>query len=430
MSEGTVKCPNCGAEVKLTESLAAPLVATVRAEYEEKLRTSTAEMNHREQALHARAVELERAHAGLEAEIAAQLTERLELERRNIAQAENERARKQVELELQKQANDLRDRDGRLLQLTEKLKAAQEAQAALLTKERDLDDARRELTLEVERRVQGSLEEIRQTAQRQAEEALELKVKDRENQIQALGKQIDELKRRAEQGSQQAQGEVLELALEQQLRTRFPLDQIEPVAKGEFGGDVLQIVRDSSGEVCGSILWESKRTRTWQEGWLGKLRSDQRAAGAEFAVIVSQALPKEITHFDHLDGIWVSSLSCMMPVAVSLRQAVLQISHARRAGEGQETKVQQVYTYLTGPRFRHRVESIVEKFSDMQDDLNRERKIMMKQWAKRDEQIRSVIDATAGLYGDLQGIAGKSLSEIEALGSTFLLTAEDPLVVD
>jgi hypothetical protein len=425
MAEATIPCPRCGNEVKLTESLAAPLVATVRAEYEQKLRTQSAEIDSREQALQARAAKLALEQGNLEARVAAQLAERLAAERRRISAEEGERARQQVQDQLDQQAATLRERDTRLLDLNARLKTAQEAEATLMRKERELDDARRELTLQIERGVQGGLEEARATARRQAEEALELKVKDRENQIGALSKQIDELKRKAEQGSQQAQGEVLELALEQQLRVRFPLDRIEPVAKGEFGGDVLHTVRDQSGEVCGSILWELKRTRNWQEGWLSKLRSDQRAAGAELAVIVSQALPKEITHFDHLDGVWISSLSCMMPVAVSLRQALLQIAHARRAGEGQETKVQQVYGYLTGPRFKHRVETIVEKFADMQEDLNRERKMMTKQWAKRDEQIRSVIDATAGMYGDLQGIAGRSLGEIDALEETLLLAGED-----
>ncbi len=425
MAEGMVTCPKCGNEVKLTESLAAPLVATVRAEYEQRLRAQTAAMDSREQALQARAASLAVEREDLDVQVAARLAERLETERRAIIAAESERARSQVQSQLDQQAATLQERDARLADLNGRLRIAQEAEAAFIRKEQELEDARRELTLKIERGVQSGLAEARISAKREAEDALELKVKDRENQISALSRQIDELKRKAEQGSQQAQGEVLELALEQQLRARFPLDLIEPVAKGEFGGDVLHTIRDSAGEVCGSILWELKRTRNWQEGWLSKLRSDQRAAGAEMAVIVSQALPKEIAHFDLLDGIWISSLSCMMPVAVSLRQAVLQIAHARRAGEGQETKVQQVYTYLTGPRFRHRVESIVEKFSDMQDDLNRERKFMTKQWAKREEQIRTVIDATAGMYGDLQGIAGKSLGEIDALGNVLMLTSED-----
>ena len=139
------------------------------------------------------------------------------------------------------------------------------------------------------------------------------------------------------------------------------------------------------------------------------------------AVIVSRTLPKEVTHFEHIDGIWVSSIACALPIAVALREALIQVALSRRAGEGQETKVQQVYAYLTGPRFRHHVEAIVEKFTDMQSDLETERRVTTRQWAKREEQIRLVLEATAGMYGDLQGIAGKSLEEIDALGAGLLL---------
>jgi hypothetical protein len=222
------------------------------------------------------------------------------------------------------------------------------------------------------------------------------------------------LKRKAEQGSQQMQGEVQELELEQLLRAKFPFDRIEPVPKGEFGGDTLQRVY-AGGLACGSILWESKRTKNWSDAWLVKLRDDQRAAQAEVAVLVTQALPKGVESFDIVDGVWVASPRAALPVATILRHSLGQISLVRQAGEGQQTKTELVYRYLTGPRFRHRVEAIVEAFTAMQDDLDRERKILTKQWAKRAAQIERVMNATVGMYGDLQGIAGKSLQEIEGL---------------
>jgi hypothetical protein len=169
------------------------------------------------------------------------------------------------------------------------------------------------------------------------------------------------------------------------------------------------------GQRCGTILWESKRTKNWSDTWLPKLRDDQRAAKAEIASIVSHALPKGIETFDFIDGIWVTESRCAIPVAIALRQYLIQIAVARQAGEGQQTKMEMVYQYLTGPRFRHRVEAIVEKFSDMQSDLDRERKTMTRLWAKREQQIAGVIESTAGMYGDLQGIAGKTLHEIEGL---------------
>ena len=190
---------------------------------------------------------------------------------------------------------------------------------------------------------------------------------------------------------------------------------IEPVPKGEFGGDVFHRVVGPLNQHCGTILWESKRTRNWSDGWLGKFRDDQRAAKAELALMVSTALPKGIVAFDLLDGIWVTEPRCALPVAIALRQSLIELSTARQASEGQQTKMELVYQYLTGPRFRHRIEAIVEKFSDMQDDLDKERKNTMRLWAKREEQIRGVVEATVGMYGDLQGIAGKALDEIEGL---------------
>ena len=189
--------------------------------------------------------------------------------------------------------------------------------------------------------------------------------------IDGLQKRIEELKRRAEQGSQQLQGEVQELKLEDVLSGYFTQDGILPVAKGEYGGDVLQAVKGPNTQTCGSILWESKRTKNWSDGWLSKLRDDQRAAKAEIAVIVSQVLPKDVETFGQLDGIWITSPRTIIPVAIVLRQSLIEIARARQTSEGQQTKMELVYQYLIGPRFRQRVEAIVERFQEMQGDLER-----------------------------------------------------------
>jgi hypothetical protein len=237
-----------------------------------------------------------------------------------------------------------------------------------------------------------------------------------------MQRQIEELKRRAEQGSQQLQGEVQELVLEEALRARFPLDVIEPVAKGVFGGDVIQRVFGAGGQPSGSILWETKRTKAWSDSWLTKLRDDKRAAKADLALLVSQTLPRDLETFDLVDGVWVTGPKCAMAVAVSLREALILMSSTKLAGEGQQTKMAMMYDYLTGAGFRHRIEAIVERFTEMNEDLDRERKTMTKMWAKREQQIQAVVTSTAGLYGDLQGIAGKAMIEIEAL--------EMPLLID
>ncbi len=303
-----------------------------------------------------------------------------------------------------------------LKQQDEKLAEAQKAHADLLRKQRDLDDAKRELDLTIEKRVQASLAEVRAKAKQDAEEALKLRVAEKEEQIASMQRQIEELKRKAEQGSQQLQGEVQELELEALLRSKFPGDVVEPVPKGEFGGDVLQRVIGPQNQPCGSILWECKRTKNWSDGWLGKLREDQRKAKADLALIVSNVLPKGVQTFDHIDGIWVTDIRCAVPIALALRQSLIELTAARQANQGQQTKMELVYRYLTGPHFRQRIEAIVEKFSDMQSDLDKERKAMTRLWAKREAQIRAVIEGTAGMYGDLQGIAGRALEEIDGMG--------------
>jgi len=176
--------------------------------------------------------------------------------------------------------------------------------------------------------------------------------------------------------------------------------------------------------MSGTILWETKRTRNWSNGWLAKLRDDQRTAKADISVLVSQTLPEGVETFDVIDGVWVTHPRSLLPVATILRDTLLQVCTARLISEGQQTKAEMVYQYLTGPRFRQRVEAIVEGFSSMQEDLDKERKAIMKQWAKRQQQIDRVMGATVGMHGDLQGIAGKSIQEIEGLEFPALGTSD------
>jgi hypothetical protein len=353
-----------------------------------------------------------------------QVAAKVKAERAAIAAEEAKKAKLLAASDLEQKTKELGELQEVLKQRDAKLADAQKAQAELIRKQRELDDAKREMDLTIEKKVQESLTAVRDKARQEGEEALKLRVLEKEEQISSMQRQIEELKRKAEQGSQQLQGEVQELELESLLRSKFPLDSIEPVPKGEFGGDVLQRVLGVSGQHCGTILWESKRTKNWSDGWLAKLRDDQRSANAELALLISNALPKGVTAFDHVDGIWVAEHRCAIPVAIALRQSLIEIAKVRQAGNGQQTKMELVYEYLTGPRFRHRIEAIVEKFSDMQSDLDKERKATTRLWAKREAQIRGVVEATVGMYGDLQGIAGKALEEIDALSPPALEAPE------
>lgn len=415
MTEPTIICPNCKTEIRLTESLAAPLIAATRQQFEKQLAQKDADIAQREQGIRDKEKQIAEEKRTLDEQVAEQVTNQLKTERARVIEEESRRAKQAAAAEVENKTRELESLQEVLKVRDEKLAEAQKAQAELIKKQRELDDAKRELELTVEKRVQDGLIEVRNQAKKEAEESLRLKVMEKDQTIASMQQKIEELKQKAEQGSQQLQGEVQELELENLLRVKFPFDSIEPVPKGEFGGDVLQRVVSQSGQPSGTILWESKRTKNWSDSWLVKLREDQRAAKAEISVLVSQVLPKGVEAFDVIDGVWVASPRAALPVATVLRHTLLQVSMARQVSEGQQTKTELVYQYLTGPRFRQRVEAIVEAFSTMQEDLDKERKAIMKQWAKREEQIERVMGATVGMYGDLQGIAGKSLQEIEGL---------------
>ncbi len=411
MTEPTVFCPQCRSEIKLTESLAAPLLESVRQDYERRMMQKDADIAKREHALTERAQSLEKTKQTLDQQIA----QKLQQERTRIAAEEAHKAKLALGGDLEQKVKEIEGLQAILKQNNAKLAEAQQAQAELMRKQRELDDAKRELDLTIEKKVQADLAAERDKAKKEAEEELKLKVMEKDQTISAMQKQIEELRRRAEQGSQQLQGEVLELELEALLAAKFPRDTIRPVPKGEFGGDVLHRVFGPANQICGTILWESKRTKNWSDGWLPKLREDQRAAKAEIAVIVSQALPKDIETFGFIDGVWVADPKVALPVAMSLRHTLIEVAGIRQASEGQQTKMEMVYNYLIGPRFRQRVQALVEAFSSMKEDLDREKKAITRQWAKREEQIDRVMQATVGMYGDLQGIAGKTLQEIEGL---------------
>jgi hypothetical protein len=409
LTDLTITCPNCDHEIPLTESLAAPLIAQTKQQFQAEAIKKDREIAGREAALREQATALEVARASVDATVAGKLA----AERQRIAGEEAAKARQLL-------ANDLEEKNEALAALQsvlkardEKLAEAQKAQADFEKKSRELEDAKRETALNVQKGINAGLETERAKAKLEAEEALGLRVKEREEQIASMAKQIEDLKRKAEQGSQQLQGEVLELELESLLREKFPRDIIEPVPKGEFGGDVIQRVMAPGDKPCGVILWELKRTKNWSDGWLAKLREDQRKAQADVALIISNALPKTVQTFDCVDGVWVAEFRCAVPVAVALRQALIEVAAARLASEGQQSKMELVYSYLTGSGFRRRIEAIAEKIREMQADLERERKTMTRLWAKREAQIRGVIDSTAGMYGDLQGIAGQALKEID-----------------
>jgi hypothetical protein len=358
----------------------------------------------KERALRKREEALDRQRIELEEKMAA----RLDAERQRLIDSAKRKAAEEFTAEL-------KDRDDQLCEANEKLAAARDAELGMRKREREMKTQAEEFELTLNRRLDEERNRVRESALKQASEEHQLRDAEKDKKVADLVKQLDDMKRKAEQGSQQAQGEVLELALEDLLRQSFPGDHIQEVPKGVSGGDVIQRVVSQVGVDCGSVLWETKRTKRWSDGWLAKLRQDQRDAKASAAIIVSTVLPDGVEHFAQIAGVWVCSWACAIHVATALRTGLLEVGKVRQALAGQHGKMETVYDYLASAEFRNRVTGIVEAFAAMKNDLDREKRAVQKQWAKREKQIEQAIGSTAGMYGDLQGIIGASLPEIEGM---------------
>ncbi len=403
MSEA-IQCPECGTEIEITAALSTQLGDKLRKEFDAKQREKDRQFALWEKELKAKQNAIEKGQESLDAEIA----KRLDAERVKLRTEESGKIKEQL-------AAEMREKDSELSRIKEKLDKAQETELDLRKKARELEEAKEEFDLTLARTLDEERSKIRATAKKEANDERNLKDAEKDKLIGDLKSQIDDLKRKSEQGSQQLQGEILELQLESLLHTHFPYDDIIPVPKGIHGGDVLHIIRDGAGKDVGGMLWESKRTKNWSDGWLPKLRDDQRAAKAQLSILVSIELPKDVATFQNIDGVWVTSYACAIGLASALRSGLLEVATAKVSLEGRNNKMEHLYAYLSGPEFRHRVEGIVESFVTQKDELEAEKRAMQRIWAKREKQLERAIAQTAGMYGDLNGIIGASLPTIENL---------------
>jgi hypothetical protein len=267
----------------------------------------------------------------------------------------------------------------------------------------------------VARRVDGEKGRWEEILRRGFFEQQDLKLKEKDKLIDELRRSLDDAKRKSEQGSQQRQGEVLEIDVQAELERRFPQDVILAVAKGARGADLVHEVRDQALRACGTIVWETKNTRHWHPGWVDKLKDDQRAIGGNLAVIVSTALPDGIVEFGRIDGVWVAGLRAWPALALALREQLIEVAFAHAADDGKHEKMEFLYRYLAGDQFRRRIEATVEAFTALQTGLNRERTAMERIWKEREKQIERVLANTAGMYGEVRGIVGSSLPVVPAL---------------
>jgi hypothetical protein len=393
----SLKCPECGAAIPVSEAIAARVAEEANIKFSEReaqQRQLFAEVER----------ELAERQATLEREISVRVDAAL-LQRASEAEG---KARESVALELA-------DLKRQISEKNDQVESARKIELTLRAERRALEERVKAVDVEVGRRVDAERQEIEVCVARRIEEQYRLRIADKEKSLQDARRANEELNRKLQQGSQQTQGEVLELELETILRNAFPADQLEPVPKGVSGADVVQKVVSRSGLVCGTIVWEAKRTKAWSDGWVQKLKDNQRALKAEIAVIVSEALPRDCRLFTQISGIWITSPHCAINLALALRHQLAEVALARVAADGKQGKLEVLYDYLTGAEFKQRVEVIVETFTEMQADLQDERRTAERRWAKREKQLHRVVGSTAGMYGDLQGVLGSSMGLIPSL---------------
>ncbi len=404
MADQQISCPHCGKVIPLTETLSNQIKEDVRKEYEKKEREREGELKKREDDLARRNRQLEEERKAVDDMVARKLA----VEKARLKGEADKRAREEMDAAIK----DLQEENSRK---EEQLKAARGNELELRQKARELEEKKNSLELEVARKIDAEREKIRQTTLEMFSEEHRLKDMEKDKKISDMLKTIEELKRKGEQGSMQTQGEVLETDLEALLKARFPVDLIEPVAKGMRGADIVQKVHTRSGAHCGTIAWESKRTKAWNDEWIGKLKDDQREIKAEAAVIVTETLPRGISAFGLVEGVWVTDISTAINLAEVLRVMLQQVAHSRQSAVGKGEKMEAIYIYLSGPEFKHKIEAIVESFTTMKGDLDKEKNAMLKLWAKREKQIERVVTNTVRMYGDMQGIIGATLPEIKSL---------------
>jgi hypothetical protein len=301
---------------------------------------------------------------------------------------------------------------------TLQLQELQRKEIEFLRQQNELEQRARNIDIEIEKRLLEDRKKIEQEAIQRESQLFDLRMKEKELQLESMKKTIEELKRKSEQGLTQQQGEAQEVLLEQLLAEHFPFDSVEEVGKGVEGADCMQVVRNFAGKECGKIIYESKRTKGWNSAWVEKLKNDMRNRQADLAILVTQAFPKGMDCFGERDGIWICSFKEVVGLATALRNAIIRIAESRRSEENKGEKMQMLYNYLTGIEFRQQVEAILEGFMSMKNSITKEKMQMEKMWKEREKQLEKVLINTSGLYGSIRGIAGASVQEIPLLETT------------
>jgi hypothetical protein len=404
MEQGMITCPSCGHEFEMSDALTGRIRKHLEEELLQDVKLREAEVKKKSKALKDQEAKIAKSREAIEDEIEAKLKERLSEAEKKAAQKLEGRYADQLK-ELQK---DLEEKDAAI-------KTFRDKELELRKEQRKLKEAAESLELDVARKMDEEREKIREEVSKKAAEDHRLKDKEKDKVINDLRASLEDMKRKAEQGSMETQGEVLEQDFEAQLQAFFVHDEIQPVPKGIKGADLIQTVRTPMGSECGILLWETKNTKAWSNNWIPKLKDDMIETRASIAILVSVVLPNNIKRFGQVDGVWVSDPLCAIPLAAALREHLEAISRERTASTGKNEKMEALYQYLAGVEFKQKIEGIIEAFTSMQEQLNKERRAMEKHWKQREKEIERVVKNTAGLYGDMQGIIGGQIPAIPAL---------------
>jgi len=421
-----IKCPNCQHAFDVEEVLSSDVEQKLKQEYNKKLQQSLSTIEAERQKLAAQQVEFEEKRKK-QNEI---FQERLQQEKQKMeSQAQADRQKLEMELQQQIRKSIAQDYENQLRMLKqsdeekeEKLRNAQKKELEFLKKEQELKNKEQELELELQKKMMQERRTLQEQIRKEEEQRLAVKeeehlfkMKDLQMQLEEQKRLIEEMKKRAEQGSMQRQGEVQELLLEELLKDHFPFDIIGEVGKGVEGADCIQTVRNHLGHDCGKIIFESKRTKTFQASWIEKLKNDMRSKGADVAILVTQTYPKDFKCFGEMDGVWICSFSEVLALTTAMRHTIIRIAETKKGEENKGEKMQLLYDYLTGNEFRQQMETIVEGFLSMKTSIDKERIQMEKLWKEREKQLHKVLMSTSGLYGSIKGIAGASVGNIPLL---------------
>lgn len=406
-----IECPNCGVDIDVKDVLYHQVQDDLQKEFSGKLAKQKKEYEDKVGALQKEKAQLDREKAAIDETVSKTVREKLKAESRKLEKQIRENYDEEHGEQLKTLHSELKDK-------SDKLKAFNKAKAEIEKLKREKDELRDEIEAETQRQLNEAIKKESAKIRRVEEEKSELKFSEQTKIITQLKDQLKEAQRKAEQGSMQLQGEVQELAIEEFLMDSFPLDTISEIKKGARGADCLQTVNTRTKPNCGTIYYESKRTKEFQKSWIEKFKADLRVKNADIGVLVTEAMPAGMERMGELNGIWICTFSEFKGLSFVLRESLIKISDALSSQENRGDKMSMLYDFLTGSEFRMQVEAIVEGFSQMHEDLEREKRSMQSIWKKREKQIEKVLLNTNNMYSSIKGIAGKAIQSVKALELT------------